>query len=139
MKKKFTVLALMLVLALFASCSPKKEKTNEEEKPVVKEIVTEESSTEAPITEPASEPVSIDVLLGKWQTEDGKFTYDIQEDNVLVVEGPAGTDSDCHWQLEGNHLGFRFSDTSVMGYEYNSEKDILEQLDTDSILVRAED
>lgn len=88
--------------------------------------------------EKTEEPEAGPSLLGKWQTEDGAFGYELLDDGTLLVTSQYGEET-CEWEMDGDNIRFIFNDDSGAGYIYNEEKDILvDETDESWYLVRAD-
>ena len=83
---------------------------------------SEETLTECEM----AEPYDTEALIGRWQTEDGDFKYDVLESGQLLVESQYGVDENCSWYVEGNTLVFFFSDDGMAWFTYNSANDTLD-------------
>ena len=80
-----------------------------------------------PLTEnKAAEPYDAEALIGRWQTEDGAFKYDVLESGQLLVESQYGVDENCSWHIDDNTLVFYYSDSGTAWFTYNSENDTLD-------------
>ena len=80
------------------------------------------------------------LFMGKWQTEDGNFTYYILEDGKLCVGSQYGVDESCTWSQEGDKIEFSFSDNAGIIYIYDKENNKLVCEDDDTFyLVRSQE
>jgi len=135
--KKYFILFLIISISLisFTACNSKSEDVKDNESEVTEKLITGAEKLPIEKLEVDDEQLS---YLGKWQTEDGAFTYELFEDGKLYVGSQYGIDENCSWtESEDNVLTFSYSDEMGMVYKYNVEKDILEDInDTSFYLVR---
>lgn len=133
--KLISIICIFLMVISFTAC--KSKDTVEQIEEVPQTTTPEVEEIEEEFDEINKEENSI---LGKWQTEDETFTYELLEDGKLYVGSQYGVDEDCTWSQDGDRIEFSFSDNAGITYIYDKENDKLICDGDDSwYLVRSEE
>lgn len=134
--KKTTIKIVLIISILFLSFSSC-EKQPTEEPPVnpVEETVPE--TDDVPVQ---NEKIPSDTIVGKWETEDKDFMYELLGEGTLIVRGPAGDDYG-EWAInENNEVSFDFGGDHRMTYSYDTDRDVMTApSDSNILLVRVND
>lgn len=106
--KLISIICIFLMVISFTACKSKD---------------TVEQIEEVPQT--TAQEVEENLILGKWQTEDETFTYELLEDGKLYVSSEMGIDKNCTWSQDGDKVIFSFSDARGITYIYDKENNKL--------------
>ena len=143
-KSSSDISPVIITLMSVAACSGGNEDVPPTDDPPQTEDQDKGTGEDDPVTGEGeavsqNEKINEDTVIGKWQYEDGSFTYELLKGGTLVVTGPNGTDDSCTRTLDNGTVNFHFSDTSGSSYTYNAEQNILENAyDTGTKLIRAD-
>ena len=144
--KLISIICIFLMVISFTACKSKdiQENTNGPDKGYVEQVSPAEQEKDKVIEKLDEEVNNVSdselTFIGKWQTDDGNFTYYILEDGKLCVGSQYGVDEDCTWSQDGDRIEFNFSDDAGITYIYDKENDKLICDGDDSwYLVRSEE
>ena len=139
MRKISVFLVFVLMLVGLSACANKEEPVSNPDE-YFEDVASDDVVSEKPAEKSSGDAISEGSVIGKWQTEDGTFAYEILEDGTLSVVNQNGTDDNCSWSIDENKLVFTFSDNATAVYSYDKEKDILASTNDETwYLVRSQE